>query len=91
LTDKINKNSQDASISKLLKFYIDKSIDETQSFKTIRKKAYAIMPPETINQISCQLEKQINSYKEIFYWKSVDKLTPQDKPLLRVLFKNNTF
>jgi len=45
------------------------------------------VPPEKINEISYDLEKQSKTYQAQFTWHAVDKLAHKYKPTLRALFK----
>ena len=91
LADTLDKYSQNISIAKLLRLYIDSTIDGTQPFDTVKEKAYAIIPPETINQISCNLEKKSKTYQAQFTWQAVDQLAGTYKPVLRALLKVLSF
>jgi TnpA family transposase len=88
LADTIAKNDQDERIAKLLKIFIDTSIDDSLPFKVIKEQeAYTIALPEVINQISEELENKPKDYRAQFTWKAVRKLSPRYKPVLRVLLR----
>lgn len=88
LADKIEKNSQNESISKLLRLFIDSDIDDSLPFRVIKEeKAYTIALPEIIDQISQGLDNEPKDYQAQFTWKAVRKVSPRYKPLLRALLK----
>jgi TnpA family transposase len=88
IANAIEKDTQDDCIVKLLRIFIDTNIDDSVPFKTIKEKeAYAIAAPETINQISADLENKGRDYQAQFTWKAVSKVSSAYKPVLRALLK----
>jgi len=92
LANAIEKNDNDDRIAKLLRIFIDASIDDSLPFKIIKEKeAYEIALPEMINQISASFENKAKDYQSQFTWKAVKKLSPTYKPVLRALLKTIPF
>lgn len=88
IADAIEKDSQNICVAKLLRIFIDTSIDDSAPFNVIKEKdVYAIAQPETINQISASLENKNVDYQAKFTWKAVSKVSSGYKLLLRALLK----
>ena len=74
----------------LIRVYTDKTVNENQSFKTIKEFVYTtILPPERIDQVADELDNQKEQkiVQTQFTWQAVDDLADTYRPLLRALLK----
>ena len=78
------------ALAKLIRVYTDKSVNENQTFKTIKKLVYStILPCESIDQVADELDNQEQQkiYQTQFTWQAVDEFADTYRPLLRALLK----
>lgn len=83
-------DEQKKALAQLIRVYTDKTVNENQSFKTIKEYVYAnILPPERIDQVANELDKQKEQkiVQTQFTWQAVDDLADTYRPLLRALLK----
>lgn len=67
IANAIEKDAQDDCVVRLLRIFIDTGIDDSVPFKIIKEKeVYAIANPDTINQISTDLENKGRDHQAQF-------------------------
>src|SRR5690606_22185422 len=90
LIHSLSPDEQKMALAKLIRVYTDKTVNENQSFKTIKKFVYAsILPAERIDQVASELEtsEQQKIVQTQFTWQAVDEFANTYRPLLRALLK----
>ena len=90
LINSLAPNEQKQALAKLIRVYTDKTVNEKQTFKSIKKFVYStILPPERINQVANELDNQAKQkmYQTQFTWQAVDEFADTYRPLLRGLSK----
>lgn len=90
LIHSLSPDEQKNALAKLIRVYTDKTINENQTFKTVKKFVYStILPAERIEQVADELEnqKQQKIVQTQFTWQAVDEFSNTYRPLLRALLK----
>ncbi|MBF0363840.1 MAG: DUF4158 domain-containing protein [Oligoflexia bacterium] len=90
LIHSLTPDEQKRAMAKLLRIYTDKTVNENQPFKTIKKFVYSnILPPEQINRVADELDHQEQQkiHQTQFTWQAVDEYANTYRPLLRTLLK----
>lgn len=83
-------DEQKKVLARLIRVYTDKTVNENQTFKIIKKLVYStILPPDRIDQVADELdnEEQKKIYHTQFTWQAVDEFSNTYRPLLRALLK----
>ena len=86
----LSPDEQKKALAQLIRVYTDKTVNENQSFKTIKDFVYAtILPPERIDQVADELDNQKEQklVQSQFTWQAVDEFADTYRPLLRALLK----
>ncbi len=73
------------SAGSLLKYFIDKDMDDNLSFGDVRKKAFELIPAESIKLLSDHLDNNDFDGRQ-YEWQFIDKQSSKIKKLLRSLF-----
>ena len=90
LIHSLSPDEKNKLVAKLIRVYTDKSVNENQTFKTIKKFVYTtILPPERIEQVADELDSQEQQKmaQTQFTWQAVDEFADTYRPLLRALSK----
>ncbi|CAN5464588.1 hypothetical protein BH10PSE19_BH10PSE19_11120 [soil metagenome] len=90
LIHSLSPDEQKSALAKLIRVYTDKTVNENQSFKTIKKFVYTtILPAERIEQVADELDNkaQQKMIQTQFTWQAVDEFANTYRPLLRALLK----
>lgn len=90
LIHSLSPDEQNKVLAKLIRVYTDKTVNENQTFKTIKKLVYStILPAERINQVADELDNQEQQkiIQTQFTWQAVDEFANTYRPLLRALLK----
>ena len=86
----LSPDEKNKLVAKLIRVYIDKTVNENQTFKTIKKFVHStILPPERIDQVADELDNQEQQKlaQTRFTWLAVDEFANHYRPLLRALPK----
>jgi len=73
------------SAGSLLKYFIDKDMDDNLSFGDVRKKAFELIPAESIKLLSDHLDNNDFDGRQ-YEWQFIDKQSSKIKKLIRSLF-----
>ena len=73
------------SAGSLLKYFIDTDMDDNLSFGDVRKKAFELIPADSIKLLSDHLDN-INFDGRQYEWQFIDKQSSKIKKLIRSLF-----
>ena len=73
------------SAGSLLKYFIDADIDDNLSFGDVRKKAFELIPAESIKLLSDHLDNNDFDGRQ-YEWQFIDKQSSKIKKLIRSLF-----
>lgn len=90
LIHSFSPDEQKKALAKLIRVYTDKTINENQSFKTIKNFVYStILPPDRIERVANELDSQEEQkiVQTQFTWQAVDEYADTYRPLLRALLK----
>jgi TnpA family transposase len=90
LVHSLSPDEQKTALAKLIRVYTDKSVNENQPFKTIKKFVYStILPAERIDQVADELDNQEQQkmVQTQYTWQAVDEYANTYLPLLRALLK----
>ena len=90
LIHSLSPDEQKKALAKLIRVYTDKTVNENQTFKNIKKLVYStILPAEQINQVADELDNQAQQkmIQTQFAWQAVDEFADTYRPLLRALLK----
>ena len=90
LIHSLSPDEQKTALAKLIRVYTDKSVNENQTFKTIKKLVYStILPAEKIDQVANELDNQEQKkmVQTQYTWQAVDEFANTYLPLLRALSK----
>lgn len=90
LIHSLSLDEQKSALAKLIRVYTDRTINENQTFKTIKKFVYTtILPAERIEQVADELDNQAQKkmIQTQFTWQAVDEFANTYRPLLRALLK----
>ena len=90
LIHSLSPDEQKKALAKLIRVYTDKTINENQSFKTIKNFVYStILPPDRIERVANEPDSQEEQkiVQTQFTWQAVDEYADTYRPLLRALLK----
>ncbi len=90
LIHSLSPDEQKTALAKLIRVYTDKSVNENQTFKSIKKFVYStILPAEKIDQVANELDNQEKQkmVQTQYTWQAVDEFANTYRPLLRALLK----
>jgi len=73
------------SVGSLLKYFIDTDMDDSLSFGDVRKKAFELIPADSIKLLSDHLDNNDFDGRQ-YEWQFIDKQSSKIKKLIRSLF-----
>ena len=94
LIHSLSPDEQKKALAKLIRVYTDKTFNERQTFKAVKRYVYStILPLERIEQVANELDNQEQQklYQTQFTWQAVDEFANTYRPLLRALSKALVF
>ncbi|MBF0298692.1 MAG: Tn3 family transposase [Oligoflexia bacterium] len=90
LINSLSSDEQKKALSKLIRVYVDKNVNDNRPFKAIKKLVYTtILPAKDIDRVANELDSQDQQklHQTQFVWQAVDELANTYRPLLRALIK----
>lgn len=90
LIHSLSPDEQKTILARLIRVYTDKSVNENQTFKTIKKLVYStILPADKIEQVANELDHQEQQkiIQTQYTWQAVEEFANTYRPLLRALLK----
>ncbi len=81
--EKMEMHQNMPKIGSILKLFTQDTIEDDESFRYVRGRAYAILPKEKIDQVANHIAAQILFDEKLFQWEHIDALRFQFKKYLR--------
>jgi TnpA family transposase len=85
IEESLDKDQNNDNLAKLLRLYVDKSIDDSKPFKDIKNRAFKILGPDKINHLSNKLEERGKDLNNRLHWQAVDQFSNKQRNILRLL------
>ena len=85
LAEQVGRQQGTTQVGRLLLIYVDDTVADTTPFGNVRKRAYKIMPRDTLQTTGQRLSVKPES-KLALHWQAVDKLTERIRRHLRPLY-----